>query len=165
MDLSLIAAVAQNNVIGRNGALAWHIPDDLKRFRALTTGHTVIMGRRTHEAIGRALPDRMNIILTRQARYTSPGCLIARSLEEAFALAGSRKSDRKTYIIGGGEIFGLTLELATVLYLTLVHTTVEGDTYFPKLGPLWVEVHREDHLHVLPIPYSFVTYRRRTNNG
>ena len=165
MDLSLIAAVAQNNVIGKDGSLAWHIPDDLKRFRALTTGHTVIMGRRTYEGIGKPLPGRTNIIVTRRTGYTVPGCLIAHSLEEATTLADKPELGDKTFIIGGGEIFRQTLELATVMYLTLIHRAVEGDTHFPELGAEWEEVDREDHRDALPVPYSFITFKRRTADG
>lgn len=165
MELSLIAAVALNNVIGKDGSLAWHIPDDLKHFRALTTGHTVIMGRLTYEGIGTPLSDRTNIVVTHRSGYTAPGCLIAHSLEEAFTLADRQERGRKTFIIGGGEIFWQTVERAAVVYLTLIHRTAEGDTYFPELGAAWEEVDREDHYDALPDPYSFITYERRTVDG
>ncbi|HEY5150661.1 MAG TPA: dihydrofolate reductase, partial [Mycobacterium sp.] len=113
MSVTLVAAVARNGVIGADGGLPWHLPDDLRRFKALTMGHTMIMGRRTFESIGRALPGRVSIVVTRDAGWTAPGVTVAHSVEEALALAGpDAAADAEVMVVGGGEIYRQTLELA-----------------------------------------------------
>ncbi len=159
--ISLIAALAENRVIGRNNTLPWRLPADLKHFRALTTGHPVILGRKNYESIGRPLPERTNIVVTRDRGYRAPGCVVVDSLDAAFAAAGDAD---EVFIIGGAELYAQTLGRADRLYLTLVHATVPGDTLFPEYDPgAWVEVTRERHepdaSHAYP--YSFVTYDRR----
>ncbi len=126
--LALIAAVARNGVIGRDGDLPWHISEDLKHFKKTTDGHAVIMGRKTHESIGRALPNRRNIVVTRSAAILE-GCETAKSLEEAIALA--RTADDCPFVIGGSSLYEAALPLATELHLTTIDEDVEGDTFFP----------------------------------
>jgi len=138
--LALIVAVARNGVIGRDGGLPWHIPEDLKHFKRTTTGHTIIMGRRTHESLGRALPKRRNIVVTRQADADFAGCETAHSLEEAIALA--RSTDECPFVIGGASLYQEALPIATELHLTTVDQDVEGDTYFPEDLSEFVEVER-----------------------
>jgi len=127
--LALIVAVARNGVIGRDGALPWHVSEDLKHFKKTTTGHVIIMGRNTHDSIGRALPGRRNIVVTRTAGAVFPGCETANSLEEAIALA--RTTDNCPFIIGGASLYEEALPLATELHVTTIDEDVEGDTYFP----------------------------------
>lgn len=129
--LSLIAALSQNRAIGKDNKIPWHIPEDLKRFRALTRGHVVVMGRRTFESIGRALPERINIVVTRDPAYTATGCIVVHSLTEALREAKQREK-KEIFVIGGGEIYRQALPLADRLYLTLVEGQFEGDTFFPE---------------------------------
>lgn len=159
-QVSLIAALAENRVIGRNNALPWHLPADLKRFRRLTTGHPVILGRKNYESIGRPLPGRTNIVVTRDHSYRAPGCVVVDSLDAAFAAAGAAG---EIFVIGGAEIYAQTIARAGRLYLTWVHAPVAGDTYFPSFDPRgWTEIERERHepdaTHAYP--YSFVIYDR-----
>jgi dihydrofolate reductase len=158
--LSLIAAVSENRVIGANNTLPWHLPDDLKRFRSLTTGHAVIMGRRNYESIGKPLPQRKNIVLTRDPHYHASGCIVVHSLTDALAAAGD---DPEVFIIGGAELYRQTLGMADRIYLTRVHAHVSGDTFFPEFDAMeWRETSREDRppddRH--PHPYSFLTLDR-----
>jgi dihydrofolate reductase len=141
--LALIAAIAQNRVIGRGGTLPWHLPDDLRRFKRLTTGHAVLMGRATYDSIGRPLANRRNVVLT-----SSPidGVECYPSLAEAFAALASLDL---VFVIGGGRLYARLLEDADALYLTLLHREVEGDTFFPPyehlIGPRFRETAREEH--------------------
>ena len=130
MKISLIAAISENKVIGRDNDLPWHIPEDLKRFKEITKGHPVIMGRKTYESIGRLLPNRTNIIITRDKTYQVEGAVIVNSLEDAIQ-EGKKVDDREIFIIGGGQIFEQAIEVADKLYLTIVHDTIDGDVYFP----------------------------------
>ena len=151
----LIAAVSDDGYIGKNGKLPWHIPEDLKRFKELTKGHPVIMGRKTWESLPiKPLPERTNYVITRQAGYVAEGAIVVNSLEEAIKKAG-KESDR-LFIIGGGSIYSQAMKLADVLEITEVHRKVEGDVKFPEIGKEWKEVKREDFRE-----YSFVTYVRR----
>ena len=144
--IALIVAVAENGVIGRAGQLPWHLPDDLKRFKALTMGKPMLMGRRTFESIGRPLPGRTSLVLTHSANWTAPpGALAVHSIDEALAELRAR-SARDLAVIGGAEVFRLTLPLAQRIDLTRVHAEVEGDVYFPQLDPReWRETERIDH--------------------
>ncbi len=128
--VSIIAAVSQNGVIGKDGGLPWKISADLKRFKEITTGHPVIMGRKTFESIGRPLPGRTNIIVTRDGSYQAEGCLVVTSLEKALQEAKQAESE-EIFIIGGGEIYTQALPLADTLYLTLINAEVKGDAFFP----------------------------------
>jgi len=130
MIISLVVAMARNRVIGRAGTIPWDLPADRRRFRELTMGHSLIMGRKTFESIGRPLPGRETIVVTRQAGYRAAGCLVAHSLAEA--LAQARGSD-EVFVCGGGELYREALPLAGRLYLTLLAAEVEGDTFFPEL--------------------------------
>nr|AIA19102.1 Dihydrofolate reductase [uncultured bacterium] len=141
-NLSVIVAVAENGVIGREGHLPWRLSADLQRFKRLTMGHHLIMGRRTFESIGRPLPGRTTIVVTRQTNASWPGVLTAHSLEEAYRMASS---DNEMFVVGGGEIYRQALADAERLYLTLVHADVEGDTRFVDVDwSLW-ELVEEEH--------------------
>jgi dihydrofolate reductase len=131
MRISLIVAMAENRVIGREGSIPWKIPGEQKMFRRITLGHTLIMGRKTHEDIGRPLPDRLNIVISRRPDYQPPGCLKADSLESALALCPPEETE--AFIIGGGELFREAMPLADRIYLTVVPVTVAGDTFFPEV--------------------------------
>lgn len=160
--ISIISAVAQNGAIGFENKLIYWLPNDLKRFKALTTGNTIIMGRRTFESLPKgALPNRRNIVLSRNGKPEDfPGCDLYRSLEEALA---DCKSDENVYIIGGNSVYRDAMPLADRLCLTLVHDTpAEADTFFPEFTEGWKEVWREDHdideKHHQK--YSFVDYEK-----
>ena len=158
--ISILVATDERGAIGRDGGLPWHLPNDLKRFKALTLGTPVVMGRRTWASIGRPLPGRHNIVITRQAGFSADGASVAGSLDAALALAGEAE---EVCIIGGAEIYRLALPRAGVIHLTRVHATVPADTYFPELAAgEWRETWREDHAaderHAWP--YSFVELRR-----
>lgn len=160
--IALVVAVAENNVIGGNNQLLWHLPDDLKHFKRLTLGHPVVMGRRTFESIGRPLPGRPNVVVTRQTDWQAPGVTVVHTVPEALALA--RTLDEVVCVIGGGEIYQQALPAADVIYLTEVHHAFAGDTHFPELDhAVWREETRERHeadeKHAFP--FSFVTLRRR----
>lgn len=157
--LSLLVAMARNRVIGAKNDLPWYLPADLKRFKELTTGHTVIMGRTTFESIvariGKPLPNRTNIILTRDANYAAPeGCVVVTSLEEAL----SKASGEEVFVIGGGQVFEQALSRAGKIYLTRVEADIEGDVLFPELGPEWKQVSSEPHPadDKNEYPYTFV---------
>ena len=128
--VSIIVAMARNRVIGANGAIPWHLPNDLKLFKRLTMGHPIIMGRRTFESIGRLLPGRKTVIVTRQAGYSAPGARIAHTLEGAIAECAN---DAEIFVIGGAEIYREALPLADRIYLTLVDAEPAGDTWMPEL--------------------------------
>ncbi|MGE5242477.1 MAG: type 3 dihydrofolate reductase [Bacteroidota bacterium] len=159
--VSLIAAMAENRVIGVDNTLPWRLPADLKHFRRLTTGHHVIMGRRNYESIGKPLPERTNIVVTRNRKYRAPGCVVTHSLEEALERA---QTDAEIFVIGGAEIYRQAFARADRLYLTLVHASVAGDTYFPEFAAdRWNEISRERHEADAknPYPYSFLVFDRR----
>lgn len=131
--ISLFAAHGKNTrVIGRGLHLVWRISDDLKRFKALTTGHPIIMGRKTYDSIGRALPNRTNIIITRNGNFRVEGCVIVGSLEEAIEVAKNSPGSEEIFVIGGGEIYTAALPIADKLYLTLVDSEDQGDIFFPE---------------------------------
>lgn len=158
--IALIAAMAENRVIGANNALPWRLPADLKHFRRMTTGHHVVMGRKNYESLGKPLRDRINIVVTRNSAFSAPGCLVVHSLAAALAAAAH---DPEIFIIGGAELYRQTLTRADRMYLTLVHADVPGDTHFPTFDwGAWRELSRErfegDHDH--RYPFSFVTLER-----
>jgi dihydrofolate reductase len=158
--LAIIAAVASNAVIGAGNRLPWRIPADLRRFRALTSGHSIIMGRKTWESIGHPLPDRQNIVVSRKAKSAPSGAEIASSLDEALALV---RLPPPAFCIGGGELYREALPRATTLHLTEVVRAFEGDVLFPDFDRReWREVDRESHDdRTEDPPYAFVTYVRR----
>lgn len=139
--ISIIAAVASNGAIGRAGKLPWHLPADLRRFREMTVGHTIIMGRKTYQSIGRPLPERRTIVITGKADFTPPGCLTAASLEAALDKAAG---EAEVFICGGGEIYRQALPLVDRIYLTLLDSPYDGDTFFPEIPDgCFVETARE----------------------
>lgn len=159
-NVILIAAIAENGVIGDQNRLPWHLSADLRRFRSLTRGHAVIMGRRNYESIGRPLPERDNIVITRNPQFVAPGCRVVHSL--AAALDAATGTD--VFVIGGAEIYRQALPLAERLEITEVHAHVPGDVYFPTFATTdWREVARERHEPdgKNAYAYSFVTYERR----
>jgi dihydrofolate reductase len=160
MQLSIIVAMDRNRVIGKGDALPWHISSDLKNFKKITMGKPIVMGRKTHESIGRPLPGRENIILTRDKTYQVEGCTVLHSMDEIFEHC---KNVEEVMITGGSEIYKLSLEQASRLYLTEVHTEIEGDTYFPEFDrDEWDEVSREDFEadEKNEFDYSFVLLER-----
>lgn len=157
-SLSLIVAVASNGTIGINNTLPWHLPEDLKRFRALTTGHHIIMGRKTYESLNRLLPDRTTVIVTRNRDYAVPGAVITHSLQEAVASCGD---DPEAFLIGGAELYAEGFELADKLYLTEIHAEYEGDAFLPAFDcQQWREIARESHVSANGLSFSYVTYLR-----
>jgi dihydrofolate reductase len=159
--ISILVAVAKNRVIGINNTLPWHLPADLKHFKALTMGHHIIMGRKTYESIGRPLPGRTTVIVTRNAALKVAGCLVAHSLQEAIELCGNNE---KVFIVGGAELYAQALPLADTMYITEIQQEVQGDAYFPEFNrDEWQEVAREVHSQETPQPlaYHFVRYQRR----
>lgn len=161
MQLSIIVAAADNLVIGNNNSLIWHLPADLKHFKALTSGHTVVMGRKTFESIGKALPHRRNIVISRCTSFRAEGCEVVASIEEALQWT---EQEEEVFIIGGGRIYREFWERADRLYLTWVHTAVEGDTFIPPIDKrVWKEVSRQDCLadEKNEFDYSFVEYHRQ----
>lgn len=160
MILSIIVAAAENNVIGRDNGLIWKLSADLKHFKALTTGHTIIMGRKTFESIGRPLPNRRNVIISRNPAYRAEGCEVVESIDDALKLV---EDENESFIVGGGTIYKALWDRAERIYLTRVHTRAEGDTFIPEL-----ETGRWELLGLENFPaddrnefaYSFITYQR-----
>jgi dihydrofolate reductase len=160
--INIIAAVGINREIGKNNQLLWDLPNDLKRFKSLTTGHPVIMGRKTHESIGKPLPGRLNIIITRQRDYFVDGCLIVHSIKDAIAEA--KKQDEEVFIIGGEEIYKLAMPLAERLYMTWVHGEFEADSFFPEVDDQWYlatsenytrdDRHKHDFVYTVHLKYE-----------
>lgn len=160
MQLSIIVAMDRNRVIGKDDTLPWHISADLKNFKKITMGKPIVMGRKTHESIGRPLPGRENIIITRDKTYQAEGCTVLHSIDEIFEHC---KDVEEVMITGGSEIYKHTLDQATRLYLTEVHTEVEGDTFFPEFDrKQWNEVSREefDSDEKNEFDYSFLILER-----
>ena len=160
--ISAIAAMAVNRVIGANNQLPWRMPADLKHFKEITSGHAVVMGRKTYESIGKPLPNRTNIVLTRNRDYKAPGCLMASSIEEAAKLA---KDHDELFVIGGAEIYTSCLPLVSRIFLTVVHHEFDGDAHFPVLNHKeWNEVQLETHAADIdnPFEYSFITLDKIT---
>jgi len=162
MKLSIVVAMAANGVIGRDNQLPWHLPADLKHFKQLTTGKPILMGRKTRESIGRPLPERTNIVITRDPDYQVPGCVVVHSVDAALRAAGHHS---EVMVIGGSELYRQVLPQTSTIYLTRVHAAVEGDAVFPELDDSeWREVERidceSDEKNVYA--YSFITLERVT---
>jgi dihydrofolate reductase len=160
MILSIVVAVAENGVIGRGNDLPWRLPDDLKRFKALTMGKPIIMGRKTYASIGRPLPGRTNIVVSRQQALDLQGCVVVHSIEEALKAAGTAP---EAVLIGGAELYRSAMSAVGLIHLTRVHAAVEGDTFFPALDPSqWretiVATHPADERH--PYAFTYVTLER-----
>ena len=157
--VSLIVAIAENGVIGDKNSLLWNIREDMRRFRTTTSGHPVIMGRKTYDSIGRPLPKRTNVVITR-GDISIEGCQVVHSLEEAISLF---PQDEEIFIIGGAQIYEQALPLVDRLYLTVVHRAYEGDTSFPSLDmSQWRELAREEFVRgeEFDAPFSFIDYER-----
>ena len=156
--LTLIAAVARNGIIGKDNALPWRLSADLKRFKALTTGHPILMGRKTWESLGRPLPGRHNIVISRNAAYRAEGATVVRSINAAIDAA---VNDGEAFVIGGEEIYRLALPLADRLQLTEIDSDFAGDAVFPAFDrSQWRETLREAHVDESGLTYAFVTYER-----
>lgn len=166
MTLALIAAYAQNRVVGINNQLPWHLPEDLKYFKRVTTGKAVIMGRKTYESIGRPLPNRTNIVITHNPDFSAPGIVVVNSLQAAIDHAenvNTINGEDEIMVIGGAAIYELALPMADRLYLTHVHAEVEGDAYFPEVDFAdWKQVAKEDYAasETNPYDYSFAVYEK-----
>lgn len=160
MMISLIVAMAENRTIGKDNKLPWKLPADLQRFKKLTTGHAVIMGRKTFESIGRPLPQRQNIVISRNPNFKAAGIEVASSLSKALEAA---KGD-EVFVIGGQQIYAEALALADRIYLTLIHEEIDGDAFFPEFDPgLFEEAETEKFED--PLPHSFHILNRRQNGG
>ena len=162
MKLTIIAAIAENGVIGKDNDLIWHLPNDLKHFKNLTKGHHIIMGRKTFESLPKALPHRTNIVITRQENYLAEGAIVVKNLEEALAAI---ENDNQPFIVGGAEIYKLALPYTHRLELTRVHGEFKGDTYFPEWDEKYwklvaEESSQKDEKH--DYAYTFLRYDRTT---
>lgn len=161
-EITIIVATSENNAIGKGNKLIWHLSDDLKRFKALTNGHHIIMGRKTFESFPKPLPNRTHVVITRQTNYKAPqDVIIVNSLEDAI---DASKSDTQPFVIGGGEIYKQALAIAHKIELTRVHENFEADTFFPKLdSTIWTETantfHKKDKTH--DYEFSFLTYEKK----
>ncbi|HKC66702.1 MAG TPA: dihydrofolate reductase [Bacteroidia bacterium] len=165
MVLSIIVAVAQNNVIGKNNTLIWNLPADMKFFKEKTKGHVIITGRKNYESIPekfRPLPDRINVVITRQADYKAPGAIVVPSIEAAIEYVKQHHANEEIFIIGGAEIYKQTIAICNKIYLTRIHHSFEGDAFFPELTADWKLIHSED---ISPdeknkYPFAFQTWIR-----
>ena len=156
MIVALLVAMSDDGVIGRDNALPWHLPHDLKWFKRLTTGHAIIMGRATYQSIGRPLPNRRNIVLSRDPAFQPEGVEVATTLEAALALV---EGDPEVFVVGGAAIYRLALPRAQRIYLTRVHAKVDGDVRFPEWRPdewrlVWEEAHQADDEHAYPFTFQ-----------
>lgn len=170
-SLSILVAMAKNGVIGKNNGLPWHLPADLKHFKSLTMGHTLIMGRKTYESIGRPLPGRTNIIVTSQTDFKVTGTIVVHSLDEALlmgTLSDTSSQNCERFIIGGANLYRQTIALSQRMYITEIQRAFDGDTYFPAYDPEeWREKSRERHFlddkttDAPPLEYHFVILERK----
>lgn len=160
MTISIIVAIAENNAIGKNNQLLWHLPADLKHFKQITSGRSIIMGRKTYESVGKPLPNRRNIVVTRQDIQIE-GCEVVKSIDEGLALC---KDEDAVFIGGGAEIYRQAIDKTDIIYLTIVHKSFDADTFFPEIDyNRWKETAHEDHQpdEKNLLPYSFITLERR----
>ncbi len=157
--ISLIAALSENRVIGKAGAIPWHLKDDFRRFKERTTGHAIIMGRKTHESIGRPLPGRTNIVITRDSSREIPGCIVVGSLNDALARAREVESE-EIFVIGGGQIYAEVLPLADRLYLTLVHAIMDGDAFFPEYAEIFGKTVEKEEFEEAGYRLTYLTLER-----
>ncbi len=152
---SIIVAMSENYVIGLNNSLPWHLSDDLKRFKEITTGHQIVMGRKTYESIGRPLPNRDNFVLTRNAKLQIDGINVIKSLNDI------PSSDKKTFIIGGGEIYAQLINSCDELLVTKIHCEIDGDAYFPIIDlSVWSLINQSEKFTENDLEYSYLTYRK-----
>lgn len=165
-DLAIIVAVAENRVIGNNNTLPWKLPEDLQNFKRITMGKPVVMGRKTYESIGRPLPGRTNIVITRNVSFHAEGVQVVHSIDDALAMASeiaARAGVGEVMVMGGADVYAATIPRADRLYITEVHASVEGDAVLPTIDwTCWREVSREHRVAQFPNPfdYSFVSYER-----
>ena len=160
MTISIIVAIGENHAIGKNNQLLWHIPADLKHFKDITSGHSIIMGRKTFDSVGKPLPKRRNIVVSRQD-LTIPGCEVVKSIEEGLTLCAG---EDEVFIGGGAEIYRMAMQKTNRIYLTIIHKNYDADTFFPEINQdEWEEKQREDHQpdEKNKLPYSFITLERR----
>lgn len=157
MELGLIVAKSKNNVIGLDNQLPWHLPEDLKHFKNTTLGCPIIMGRNTWVSLGRPLPGRRNIVISRTPNFQAEGAEVFKSLDEAI---NACQDVERAFIIGGAQIYALAIDRVDTMVITEVDTVIEGDAYFPEITPMWQETDRESH-HNGSLGYAFVTYRRK----
>lgn len=159
MILSLIAAIGKNNELGKDNQLLWKLPDDFKHFKDITSGHTVIMGRKTFASIGRPLPNRRNIVITRDTTFTNDGIEVVHSLEDALELV---QNENEVFVIGGAQIYNEALPYANKLYMTHIDGTFDADTFFPVIDRAWQQISEEKHVkdeqHLYD--FSFVEYKK-----
>ncbi len=163
MKISIIAAIAQNNAIGINNQLIWHLPADLQFFKKTTLNSTIIMGRKTFDSIGKALPKRKNIVISSNAHFDAPGCVLVQNLNDAIAQSDSEE----VFIVGGAKIYELSMPIVHKLYITHVHHAFEADTFFPEIDPkIWKIISKEDHFKDDKHAYdfSFVIYEKHGEN-
>jgi dihydrofolate reductase len=159
MRISLIAAMAENRVIGKQGQIPWEIPGEQKRFKKITLGHAVIMGRKTYESLGRPLPDRTNIIVTRQTDFRADGCIVAHDLPSAIQCCPVDEDE--AFVCGGGQLYHEALPLADRIYLTVIPRDMHGDTYFPDIPLTEFRVKQSESIKVEGVePYNFFIYER-----
>tara|TARA_B110000908_G_C10252899_1_gene453339 strand:- start:241 stop:822 length:582 start_codon:yes stop_codon:yes gene_type:complete len=159
--ITLIAAAAQNDALGKDNDLIWHISEDLKRFKRLTTGHAIIMGRKTFESMPKALPNRTNIVLTKNKNYKAEGAVVASTIEEALVLAGE---DNQPFIIGGAQIYSLFMDHCNRIELTRVHHDFEADVFFPKIDTSKWTISKEEFISKTedqPYNYTYITYDKK----
>ena len=163
MQTTIIVARSKNGVIGKDGDLPWHLPEDLKRFKSLTTDHAIIMGRKTWDSIGRPLPNRQNIVISRDSTKKFEGATLAPTLDAALEIV---EPHRSPFIIGGSEIYRLALDVTQTIEMTLIDAEVDGDTFFPDLNPNdWEEIKRSLQLdEKTQLRYAFITYQRKRIN-
>ena len=156
-NITIIAAIGENNELGLDNKLIWHIKEDLKRFKKLTTGHSIIMGRKTFESISKALPGRLNIVLTKNKNFKFKNVSTASNIHEAIELT---KDDEQPFIIGGSEIYSLFINMAQTMELTRVHDSFKADTFFPDINfGKWNKIY-EEKFNFDNLPYSFITYKK-----
>jgi dihydrofolate reductase len=159
MTVTIVVAIAENYAIGKNNQLLWHMPADLKHFKQITSGHTIIMGRKTYDSVGKPLPNRRNIIISRQD-VTIPGCEVVKSVDEALELC---TNEEEVFIVGGAEIYRLAINKNDRIYLTIIHHSFDADSFFPEIDYMeWKQVSREDHPadEKHKYAYSFITLER-----
>ena len=156
-NITIIAAIGENNELGLDNKLIWNIKEDLKRFKKLTTGHSIIMGRKTFESISKALPGRLNIVLTKNKNFKFKNVSTASNIHEAIELT---KDDEQPFIIGGSEIYSLFINMAQTIELTRVHNNFKADTFFPDINfDKWNKIY-EEKFNLDNLPYSFITYKK-----
>jgi dihydrofolate reductase len=161
MIVTMVVAIGENNAIGKNNELLWNLPKDLRHFKTITSGHTVIMGRKTFESVGKPLPKRRNIIITRNTEFAVEGAEVVHTIEDALELC---KADEEVFIIGGAEIYKMAMQHTDKIYLTVVHENFEADAFFPEIDwNLWVETASEKHLpdEKNNLSFTFSTLERK----